>query len=322
VLTKLYNENIFLLDSGILTDTEKEYYKSVNMSMDKVTAFFRSMFNATFKTNPYLERAIMTGITRVSKESMFSDLNNLEVVTTTSDRYAAAFGFTEEEVFAAMDEMGLTEKDEVKFWYDGFVFGNMPDIYNPWSIINYLDKGKFATYWANTSSNSLVGRLIREGDKNTKREFEHLFIEALLINDIDAMNDYMNRVALNTFSYFDTGSTQGKMEEPERFYHGFVLGMIVDLRDKYVITSNRESGFGRYDIMLEPIDKERYDGIVIEFKVFNKRREKNIQETIKAALKQIEDRNYVQTLIDRGVKPEHIRKYGFAFEGKNVEIGE
>jgi hypothetical protein len=368
----------------------------VNGYWDELVSFFRSMFTATFKDNPYLERAVLTGVTRISRESMFSGLNNLEVVSTTSERYETAFGFTEEEVFASMDEMGLTEKDKVKYWYDGFTFGKKSDIYNPWSIINYLSKGNFKTYWSNTSSNSLAGKLIQEGEVDLKTDFENLlqggtieteidedivfgnlngssmaiwslllasgylrvvsvddatgkytlkltnyevkrmfegmvsrwfkidgsnyndFIKTLLIGDVEAMNDYMNRVALKTFSYFDTS---GRDDEPERFYHGFVLGLVVDLRDKYIIMSNRESGLGRYDVMLEPRDKEKYDGIIIEFKVFDKRKEKNLQETVASALKQIEELHYAQSLIDRGVKPERIRKYGFAFKGKTVEIG-
>jgi hypothetical protein len=391
-LYKHYEKKPIILLDEYDTPMQEAY---VGGFWEEITELFRGMFNAAFKTNPYLERAIMTGITRVSKESMFSDLNNLKVVTTTSERYATAFGFTEGEVFAAMDEMCLTEKDEVKRWYDGFVFGKTSDIYNPWSIINYLDTGKFEPYWANTSSNSLAGKLIREGEKNIKKDFEQLlrgntietkideqvvygnlngsskaiwsllmaggylrvvsvdartgkytlkltnyevkrmfedivsgwfevdesnyndFIEALLTGDVETMNDYMNEIALSTFSYFDTS---GRDDEPERFYHGFVLGLMVDLRDRYIITSNRESGFGRYDIMMEPVDKEKNDGIIIEFKVLNKRREKNLQETLESALKQIEEKNYAQNLIDRGVKPDRIRKYGFAFEGKTVEI--
>ena len=108
------------------------------------------MFNTTFKTNPSLERGIMTGITRVSRESIFSDLNHLKVVTTTSDEYATSFGFTEEEVFGTLEEYGLAEeKEKIKYWYDGFVFGEHRDIYNPWSILNFLDTGKYSTYWAN-----------------------------------------------------------------------------------------------------------------------------------------------------------------------------
>ena len=219
LLTKLYAQHAFLLDSGLLYETDAAYFRRVSENMDdsdatlalyqlsdylyrfygkkviilldeydtpmqeayvngfwdELVGFTRSMLNATFKTNPWLERGIMTGITRVSKESVFSDLNNLEVVTTTSDKYAASFGFTEEEVFAALDEYGLSaEKEQVKYWYDGFTFGKYKGIYNPWSILNFLDKRIFRTYWANTSSNSLVGKLLREGNRRIKEKFEIL----------------------------------------------------------------------------------------------------------------------------------------------------
>jgi hypothetical protein len=393
-LYRYYGKKVIILLDEYDTPMQEAY---VNGFWDEFTAFIRSMFNATFKTNPYMERAIMTGITRVSKESIFSDLNNLKVVTTTSSEYATAFGFTEEEVFAAMDEMGLTQKDEVKRWYDGFVFGKIKDIYNPWSILNYLDTEKFNAYWANTSSNSLVGKLIREGNRRIKEKFEILlkggvieteideqivynqlddnedaiwslllasgylkvisadyisdqyqltltnyevekmfrgmisgwfkkesanyndFILALLQGDKKAMNHYMNRVALRTFSSFDTG-THPSESEPERFYHGFVLGLMVDLQGRYVITSNRESGFGRYDVMLEPVNKED-DGIILEFKVHDEEDEDTLQDTVVSALDQIERKKYAQTLIDKGIAPEHIRKYGFAFKGKQVLIG-
>ena len=370
---------------------------------DELVSFTRSLFNSTFKTNPYLERAVMTGITRVSKESIFSDLNNLEVVTTTSDKYATAFGFTEEEVFAALDECGYNDKKgSVKHWYDGFIFGEHRDIYNPWSILNFLAKGKIATYWANTSSNSLVSKLIREGNKRVKTTFEALlrgetiacpideqivynqldssegaiwslllasgylkvlkaeekslagrqamyeleltneevkdmfygmvqgwfeepngsyndFVEALLQGDLDAMNEYMNRMTLLMFSSFDTGTIPSK-SQPERFYHGFVLGLMVDLADRYVVTSNQESGFGRYDVMLEPKDKNDA-AMILEFKVFNPRRETSLEDTVQSALAQIEEKQYEAALIARGIPAEHIRRYGFAFEGKQVLIG-
>jgi hypothetical protein len=338
----------------------------------------------------------MTGITRVSKESIFSDLNNLKVVTTTSDEYATAFGFTEQEVFESMDEMGMTDKEKVKYWYDGFVFGNVGDIYNPWSIINLLDSGKYTTYWANTSSNSLVGKLLREGNANIKEKFETLmqgsiieteideqivynqldeneeavwslllasgylkvitvdfeneryqlkltnyevekmfrsmikgwfknsnahyndFVKALLLNDLDAMNDYMNELTISVLSSFDAGKRPSKVE-PERFYHGLVLGLMIELQDRYKITSNRESGFGRYDVMLEPLKDD--DAIIIEFKVFNKRREQTLEDTVASALAQIEEKKYARILTDKGIVPERIRKYGFAFEGKRVLIG-
>ena len=402
-LCRYYGKKVIILLDEYDTPMQEAY---VNGFWDEMVSFIRSLFNATFKTNPYMGRAIMTGITRVSKESVFSDLNNLEVVTTTSDKYTTAFGFTEEEVFAAMDMGGLgEEKEKVKEWYDGFVFGEQEDIYNPWSIINFLDKGKYATYWANTSSNSLVGKLIREGDREIKQSMElllkgeHLicpideqivynqldnneeaiwsllvasgylkilcyedmgkvgrrpkyelaltngevrimfedmvsdwfgrqrgnynrFISAMILGDVDEMNDYMNEITCEIFSYFDTGKRVSKKVQPERFYHGFVLGLLVDLKGRYLMTSNRESGFGRYDIMLEPVKTEQDDAIIIEFKVFNSRKETSLEETLASALDQIEKKQYETTLIARGIPKEKIRKYGFAFEGKNVLIGE
>ncbi len=446
-LIELYARHSYLLAGDLLYETEKEYFKRVNIDMDdadatialnrlseyltryygrkpiilldeydtpmqeayvngyweEMVSFTRSLFNATFKTNPYMSRGIMTGITRVSKESVFSDLNNLEVVTTTSNKYATSFGFTEEEVFVALDTCGLgEEKENVKEWYDGFVFGKHKDIYNPWSILNFLDKGKYVAYWANTSSNSLVGKLIREGSGQVKTEFEALlrgesiicpideqivynqlngskaaiwsllvasgylkilayedmgkvgrranyeltitngevrimfesmvqgwfdeseeeynhFLKALLLGDLKAMNYYMKRLTIQIFSYFDTG--KGKFgDEPERFYHGFVLGLLVDLGRDYIVTSNRESGFGRYDVVIEPKDKMK-DAFVLEFKVRDLEDEKSLSDTVEKALAQIEEKQYETDLIARGIAKEKIRKYGFAFEGKNVLIG-
>ena len=398
-----YGKKVIVLLDEYDTPMQEAY---VDGYWDDLVAFTRSMFNSTFKTNPWLERGIMTGITRVSKESILSDLNNLEVVTTTSDKYATSFGFTEKEVFSALGECGLdSDKEEVKCWYDGFIFGSHKDIYNPWSILNYLDKRYFTTYWANTSSNSLVGKLLREGNRGIKEKFENLlrgevirtpideqivynqldgsekavwslllasgylkvlsydrmellergqkqmyelaltnyevecmfegmirgwfteaeedyneFIKAMLQNNLKAMNAYMNRVALSTFSYFDTGK-RPSYDQPERFYHGFVLGLIVDLQNKYVITSNRESGFGRYDVMLEPKRPQEDDAIILEFKVYDEDDEENLKETVQSALAQIEEKQYAAQLIARGVPQERIRCYGFAFEGKKVLIG-
>lgn len=400
-LSKYYGKKVIVLLDEYDTPLQESYAYGY---WRELTAFTRSLFNATFKTNPYLERAIMTGITRVSKESIFSDLNNLEVITTTSEKYATSFGFTESEVFTALDEAGMSDQcDVVKKWYDGFVFGGKKDIYNPWSITNFLDKGKIDIYWANTSSNSLIGHLIQRGNSAIKEAMEDLlsgkelvteideqivfdqlddnmtaiwslllssgylkinqapkdaaasnqnyhlsltnhevdvmfrrmidgwfkkytpnynaFVKALLADDVRAMNHYINRIALETFSFFDTGKGPSASAEPERFYHGFVLGLMVDLQDKYHITSNRESGFGRYDIMLEPVEIGQSDAIILEFKVIDPESEADLNATVNNALEQIRHKQYDAQLLARGFRPDQIRAYGFAFQGKQVLIG-
>ena len=397
-LSRYYGKKALILLDEYDTPMQEAY---VNGYWQEMVRFTRNLFNSTFKTNPYLERAIMTGITRVSKESIFSDLNNLKVVTTTSGKYEDCFGFTEEEVFAALGEFGLSDrKQQVKDWYDGFSFGKKKDIYNPWSIINFLDEKRVGAYWANTSANSLVGKLIREGSIDVKKTFQALlggktlnveideqiiyeqlpskknavwslllasgylkvvntdfvertgrtyyelaltnkevyvmfenmirdwfsgnddyndFIKAMLMDDLKAMNLYMNRVAAEMFSSFDSG-TKPSGKEPERFYHGFVLGLMAELTDKYIITSNRESGFGRYDVMLEPRRKQGDDAVIIEFKV-QAEDEKELSDTVKDALRQIDEKGYQANLIAKGFPEECIRKYGFAFCGKKVLIG-
>ena len=429
-LYRYYGKKVIILLDEYDTPMQEAY---VNGFWDELASFTRSLFNSTFKTNPYLERAIMTGITRVSKESVFSDLNNLEVVTTTSNKYMTAFGFTEEEVFNSLEKFGYGDKkEEIKKWYDGFVFGKITDIYNPWSILNFLDKGKIDTYWANTSSNGLVSKLVREGDADLKSVFEELlkgknilcpideqivynqldddseavwslllasgylkvvsiekkvvgkrqqyelsltnmevldmfydmvrgwfkksagnynaFVKALLINDVEAMNEYMNVISEEIFSNFDVGTKPSKLQperlvscydcngvangsslndssnlyamtsKSSRFYHGFVLGLLVDLAEDYNVTSNRESGFGRYDVMIEPKDRSK-EAFILEFKVYNPRKEDSLEETVENALIQIEEKQYETNLSAKGIPIDNIKKYGFAFKGKKVLIG-
>lgn len=400
---KYYDKKVIILLDEYDTPMQEAY---VHGYWDEFTAFIRSMFNSVFKTNPYLERAVMTGITRVSKESIFSDLNNLAVVTTTSDRYSTAFGFTQEEVFKSLDDMGLGERrDDVKRWYDGFVFGEHRDIYNPWSITNFLKEKKLRPYWASTSSNGLVSRLIQTAPSDIKQMMEDLisgreivvnfdeqivfsqlgknknaiwsllmasgylkpdkveykgellepwyhlsitnletvsmfsnmfkgwfdsdssnygeFVQALLKGRLREMNIYMNDVAMSTFSYFDVGTQPSERSQPERFFHGFVLGLLVELRDIYEIKSNRESGYGRYDVMLVPKgDDRKYNAIILEFKVYDSYDESTLEDTAQSALRQIEEKNYDAELIARGIEKDRIRHYGFAFEGKKVLIAE
>ena len=147
------------------------------------------------------------------------------------------------------------------------------------------------------------------------------FIKALLLGDVEAMNEFMNDIALTTFSSFDIAESVAKHDAPERFYHGFVLGLMVELKGSYEVTSNRESGFGRYDIMLVPRKMGQLDPMVIEFKVRKPRKEASLEETVAAALQQIDDKEYDAVLVERGFKKERIRHYGFAFEGKQVLIG-
>lgn len=400
-LEAYYSQKVLILLDEYDTPLQEAY---VYGYWKELAGFIRRMFNSAFKTNPSMERAIMTGITRVSKESIFSDLNNLTVVTTTSEKYCTQFGFTEEEVFQALDLMGMPERrEDVKEWYDGFTFGSQRDVYNPWSITNFLEEKELKPYWANSSSNRFVNLLIRQGNAQTKTIVEDLmrggvleteideevvfdqlrkkygavwsmllasgylkvvdrkfsqetgaftyhlqltnrevymmfrnmirdwfsgedvpyngFIKALLLGDVEAMNEYMNDIALTTFSSFDIAGSAARNDAPERFYHGFVLGLMVELKGSYEVTSNRESGFGRYDIMLIPRKMGQLDPMVIEFKVRKPRKEASLEETVAAALQQIEDKAYDTVLVERGFEKERIRHYGFAFEGKHVLIG-
>lgn len=394
-LSRYYGKQVIILLDEYDTPMQEAY---VHGFWNQFTSLIRSLFNATFKTNPYLYRAIMTGITRVSKESVFSDLNNLNVVTTTSKEYSGCFGFTEQEVFDALDAFEMpNEKERVKQWYDGFVFGNSRDIYNPWSITCFLDKGVYQTYWASTSSNTLINQLLRSASAPVKEQMEALlrgdeilvtfdeqiifdqlersenalwslmmasgylkpervfykgqsfepwyhlkitnqetrimfvrmfrewfsnqnigyerFISAMIQGDVEQMEYYMNKITMETFSYFDVGG-----QEPENFYHGFILGLMAEQSENYLLKSNRESGFGRYDVLMLP-KKEKLPAIIMEFKVRNHSKEKTLADTVQTALSQINEKKYDLEARSLGIPPHNIYHYGLAFEGKKVKIG-
>lgn len=422
-LSEYYKKKVIILLDEYDTPMQEAY---IHGYWDEFVNFMRGLLNSTFKTNPYMERAIMTGITkeetsspldseiprqvdemgfptRLENTSPSSQCHNLVVVTTTSEQYADCFGFTEKEVFESIEKYGMSDKKAVvKQWYDGFTFGSLKDIYNPWSITNFLKEKKLKPYWAATSSNALISRLIQESSAEIKSLMESLvngksievnfdeqivfnrlekdesaiwslllasgylkvdsivhkgmtlepwyrlsitnletismfsnlfkgwfadvssnyneFVKALFSGDVKAMNVYMNDVAMSTFSSFDTGNHPSDRSQPERFYHGFVLGLLVDIRDNYEVLSNRESGFGRYDVVLVPREKGR-DAFVMEFKVFDDSEESGLEDTVAAALRQIDEKNYDTQLLDRGISENNIKHYGFAFCGKKVLIG-
>ena len=357
---------------------------------DELVTLLNSMLNLTLQDNPYLDRGLFFGIAPTTGLTGLPSLRSLELITTVSDDYSTAFGFTESEVFAALDRCGLSDHRNIKDWYDGFTFGHSHNIYNPWSIINYLQKKKFEPYWVNTSSNALAGQLIQESNAKVKQDFERLlqgetvvtpltesiifqdlksdasalwslllasgylkiaapadnqnyrlaltnrevrvmfeklvrrwfdddsdsyadFVDALLSDDVWAMNETLNNLTRSVFSFFDTNT-----EQPEKFYHGFVLGLLVTLKDRFIITSNRESGFGRYDVVLEPRDKTKDDAYILEFKVH---RTGTLEDSLKVAHEQIRTKGYAADLLHRGVPEDRIRAYGLVFDGKKVLIG-
>ncbi len=362
---------------------------------DDAIKFFRTFYGITFKDNQYMEKTVLTGVSRVAKESIFSGANNFKVFTVLDDEFSEDFGITSEEIDKVLKDFGVEENvEEIKKWYDGYRIGKTEGIYNPWSILNFLTDRKLVPYWVNTSSNDLI-KLILTKSSSVKERIERLMkgeaieakvnLETIIVgiennedniwgllvgtgylkvtevvdlaeniykvkivnneirilfsqiirewfsnkvigNDLNSiMKDLITLnleefkekfkiLVMQMFSYMDVGN-----DTAENFYHAFVLGMLVSLKDTYVVNSNRESGMGRYDIMLEPKDKNA-NSFIMEFKVFKQDKEKDIEETIANAKKQIEEKQYETSLKERGFK--NITKMVFAFDGKEVKIEE
>ena len=390
IMSTYYNKPVMLFLDEYDVPLQNAYVEGY---YEECIKFFKTFYGITFKDNPYLEKTILTGVSRVAKESIFSGANNFDVYTVLNDEFSDDFGITEEEMDKVIKDFEIQDKkEEIKKWYDGYKIGNTEGIYNPWSILNYLKNKELIPYWVNTSSNDLI-KLILKNSATVKEKIEQLLrdeeievpinletvivgiekneeniwglllgtgylkvtevvdlahgiykvkipnyeIKFLFQNIIrEWFNDKVIGNNLNTilkdlvtlnlkefekkfqvlvrqmFSFMDVGENTA-----ENFYHAFVLGMLVGLKDSYYVKSNRESGFGRYDIMLEPKDKNE-NSFVMEFKVYKEEKEKTIEDTIENAKKQIEERKYAEDLEERGYT--NITKMVFAFKGKEVKM--
>ena len=389
-LSRYYDKPVMLFLDEYDVPLQSAY---VNKYYEQGITFFKTFYGTTFKDNPYLEKTVLTGVSRVAKESIFSGANNFDVYTVLDDEFSDDFGITEKEMDKVIEDFEVQdEKEEIKKWYDGYTIGNTKGIYNPWSILNYLTDRKLMPYWVNTSSNDLI-KIILKNSVTVKEKIEQLlrdeeievpinldtvivgieqneeniwglllgtgYLKVTEVVDLatgiykvkipnyeikilfqsiirDWFNDKVIGNNLNTilkdlvtlkldefekkfkvlvtqmFSYMDVGENTA-----ENFYHAFVLGMLVGLKDSYYVKSNRESGYGRYDIMLEPKDKNG-NSFIMEFKVLENEEEKTIEETIENAKKQIEERKYEEDLQERGYT--NITKMVFAFKGKEVKM--
>ena len=359
----------------------------------EVVDFFRVFLGAGLKDNTHLARGVLTGILRVSKESIFSDMNHLAVYSLLRPEYSACFGFTEEEVQALAESAGATDHLPVmRRWYNGYLIGGRT-IYNPWSVLNFLASAdrEARAYWVNTSSNELIGRLITTGDPQLTADLEHLLaggkvrkpideglvltdldersdavwslllwsgylkpaaihksgrevtlavpnrevmlaydtllqrwmqratggsaevnllLAAMLKGDVELFEDGLQRLVAHALSFHDTAG-----RDPERVYHAFTLGLLVQLRSTHKVASNRESGLGRADVLVIPRRAGR-PGVVIEFK---RVREHETPDTaLQAALAQIQSKAYAAQLFDAGASVVHA--YGVVFDGKKVRV--
>ena len=390
LLNQYFNKPVILLIDEYDVPLQNAYVEGY---YDEAVKFFKTFYGTTFKDNPYLEKTVLTGVSRVAKESIFSGANNFKVFTILDNEFSEDFGITEEETDKIIKDFNIEdEKEEIKKWYDGYTIGNTTGIYNPWSILNYLTDRKLMPYWVNTSSNDLI-KLVLKNSVTVKEKIETLLrdeeievpinLETIIVgieNDEDNIwglmlqtgylkitevidlavhiykvkipnyeinilfqqivhewfrnkvpgNDLrtilkdlvtldfenfeykFKRLVKEMFSYMDVGE-----DTAENFYHAFVLGMLVGLKDTYYVNSNRESGLGRYDIMLEPKDKNG-NSFIMEFKLYNGDKEESIEEIIETAKKQIEEKGYETNLKERGFT--NITKIVFAFKGKEVKM--
>ncbi|MCY7009050.1 ATP-binding protein [Fusobacterium simiae] len=378
-LYKYYKKEVILLideyDNPLITAYEYHYY-------DDALPFFKVFYGEALKTNPYLKMGVMTGIIRVIKAGIFSDLNNLRVYSILSKQYSDFFGFTQNEVENALKDFNIEyELPDVKIWYDGYKFGNS-EVYNPWSILNFLEDRELEAYWVGTSNNFLINDILKNINSEINDSLEKLFngerieeiitgnsdlfsllsyheiwelllfsgyltidkkidrklyslripnkeinelfkdefinvnfgeslfrntMEALKKNKIEGFEKYLQNILLKSTSYYDTSN--------EDFYHGLILGMTLHLDRDYYVTSNRESGLGRYDVIIEPKNKNNR-GFILEFKVVKD--EKEIDKVSKEAIEQIIDKKYDTSLKERGIKD--ITLVGIAFFGKILKV--
>ena len=381
-LYKYYKKEVILLideyDNPLITAHRYDFY-------DEALSFFKVFYGEALKTNPYLKMGIMTGIIRVIKAGIFSDLNNLKVYSILNEQYSDFFGFTQDEVEKALKDFNIEyELPDVRSWYDGYKFGNS-DVYNPWSILNFLTDKKLIPYWIDTSDNYLINKTLKNASSDTMEALQKLFsgesveeningnsdlsilfdeeeiwelflfsgyltidekigedyenvyalrlpnrevkeffkqkfidmnfgeslfrntMEALKKNNIDNFEKYLQNIILKSASYYD-----GKNED---FYHGLILGMTLYLDRDYYVNSNRESGLGRYDVIIEPKNKNNR-GFILEFKVVKD--EKDLENTAKKAIEQIIDKKYDTQLKERGIKD--ITLIGIAFFGKIIKV--
>jgi hypothetical protein len=394
-LENYYGEKVIILIDEYDVPIQSAY---LNNYYSEAIEFMRNLLSGAFKDNTFLQKAMITGILRVAKESIFSGLNNLKVESILSENLCDKFGFTDSEIEALVSAYDIEEELlNIKGWYNGYYFGNTT-IYNPWSILNYLSSPKagLKPYWVNSSSNDLVNVLLAKGSEDVKKDLEVLIngdcitkiidenivmediekssnnlwsfllftgylkakeayrkeedifynlsipnrevrslykniienwflntitknnydimLKSLITGNIKTFGKLLKQFVLKSISYFDVGGYEG-----EKVYHAFVLGMLISLNDSHEVISNRESGYGRYDVMIIPKDISKL-GIVIEFKKLDPDDEETLEETAAMALKQIKEKKYSTTLEDRGVK--NIKEIGIVFKGKELYIKE